>query len=393
MKTKQQQAIFKVSLLSISVLLMSAPIISAALPAMIDSFTSQSKSAVETVLTIPNFGIILALLLSPFCIRVIGKKNTVLTGLVIALISGLLPALISNYSLLLGARFTFGIGIGLFNSLAVSLLAEFYEGDELSTMMGFQSMAGSLGSAGLSFCISYLVTLGWQQTFWAYLIILPVLILFGFFVQIPESPKTQATGEAQTEKFTVNLSVVGLSILIFFLFAFFMASVIKLPEFIIHNKIGSASSVSIITGLSTLVGIPIGMFYGKIHQVLKQLVLPIGLLISAIGFFIISQSTTLPILLTGVICSGVGFGLAVPFIYTWTALVADKQAINFAYTCLIIATNMGVFFSPVLLNTLSKLAGHTSAGSSLLMAALGFLCMSLVMSMKLVLKKKPIKNN
>lgn len=393
MKTKQQQTVFKISLLSISVLLMSAPIISAALPAMIDSFSSQSKSAVETLLTIPNFGIILALLISPFCIRVIGKKNTVLTGLVIALISGLLPALISNYFLILGARFTFGLGIGLFNSLAVSLLAEFYEGDELSTMMGFQSMAGSLGSAGLSFFISYLVTLGWQQTFWAYLIILPVLFLFGFFVQIPESRKTKTADEVQTETFSVNLPVVGLSILIFFLFAFFMASVVKLPEFIIHNNIGSASSVSIITGLSTLVGIPIGMFYGKIHQLLKQQVLPIGLLISAIGFFIVSQSSTLTVLLIGVGFSGVGFGLAVPFIYTWTALVADKRAINFAYTCLIIATNIGVFFSPVLLNTLGKLFDNTSAGFSLLMAAIGFLAMSLIMSIKLVLKKKTIVNN
>ena len=393
MKTKQQQTVFKISLLSISVLLMSAPIISAALPAMIDSFSSQSKSAVETLLTIPNFGIILALLISPFCIRIIGKKNTVLTGLVIALISGLLPALISNYSLILGARFTFGLGIGLFNSLAVSLLAEFYEGDELSTMMGFQSMAGSLGSAGLSFFISYLVTLGWQQTFWAYLIILPVLFLFGFFVQIPESRKTKTADEVQTEIFSVNLPVVGLSILIFFLFAFFMASVVKLPEFIIHNNIGSASSVSIITGLSTLVGIPIGMFYGKIHQLLKQQVLPIGLLISAIGFFIVSQSSTLAVLLIGVVFSGVGFGLAVPFIYTWTALVADKRAINFAYTCLIIATNIGVFFSPVLLNTLGKLFDNTSAGFSLLMAAIGFLAMSLIMSIKLVLKKKTIVNN
>ncbi len=393
MKTKQQQSIFKISLLSISVLLMSAPIISAALPSMIDSFPSQSKSAVETLLTIPNIGIILALLFSPFCIRMIGKKKTVLVGLVIALISGLLPALISNYTLILGARFIFGIGIGLFNSLAVSLLAEFYEGDELSTMMGFQSMAGSLGSAGLSFFISYLVTLGWQQTFWAYLIILPVLFLFGFFVQIPESQHTQTAAEVQTEKISVNLPIVGLSVLIFFLFSFFMASVIKLPEFIIHNNIGSASSVSIITGLSTLVGIPVGMFYGKIHQLLKQQVLPIGLFISAIGFFIVSQSSNLPILLIGVGFSGVGFGLAVPFIYTWTALVADKRAINFAYTCLIIATNIGVFFSPVLLNTLGKLFGNTSADFSLFMAALGFLCMSLIMSIKLIFKNKIVVNN
>lgn len=392
MKTNPQQPIFKISLLSISVLLMTAPLISPALPAMIRSFPNQSKSAVETLLTIPNFGIILALLLSPFCIRMIGKKKTVVTGIVIALISGLLPAIISNYFVLLGTRFTFGLGIGLFNSLAVSLLAEFYEGDELSTMMGFQSMVGSLGGALLSFGISYLVTLGWQQVFAAYLIILPVLFLFGFFVKIPGAQKGQQNGPGETEKVFVNLPVVGLSVLIFFLFVFFIASVVKLPEFIIHNNIGNASSVSIITGLSSLIGIPIGMFYGKIHHLFKQKVLPLGLLIAAIGFLIVSQSSTLPILFIGVCFSGIGFGLAVPFIYTWTALVADQRALNFAYTCLIIATNIGVFCSPLLLNGLGKLFGNSSAGFSLLMAGVGFLCMSLIISVKFALKKKVVVN-
>lgn len=74
MKLQKQHWLFKLSLLSVSVLLMSAPIISAALPLMFTDFPDQSKSAIETLLTVPNFGIILALLISPLCIRFFWKK-------------------------------------------------------------------------------------------------------------------------------------------------------------------------------------------------------------------------------------------------------------------------------------------------------------------------------
>lgn len=391
MKTTNHTWLFKLSLLSISVLLMSAPIIAAALPSMFQDFPEQSKSAVETLLTVPNFGIILALLVSPLCIRLMGKKKTVMLGLTLALVSGLLPVFLSSYPLLFAARFAFGAGIGLFNSLAVSLLAEFFHGDELATMMGYQSMAGSLGSALLSFGNSYLVTLGWHQTFLAYLVILPVMILFGSFVKLDDTSSDNAHTEAPSERIAFNTPVLGLSLLIFFLFTFFMTSVVKLPEFIVSNGIGSASSVSIISGLSTLVGIPIGIFYGRIHKRLKKTVLPLGLFIASFGFFIISLATAMPLLISGVILIGVGFGLSVPFIYTWTAQVAPEHAVNISYTCLIIATNIGVFSSPLILKLFGDLFSDTSSGFSMLVAAGGFLTLSLVMAAKVLVSAKTEK--
>lgn len=393
MNTKKHSWIFKLSLLSISLLLMSAPVIAPALPLMFQDFPDQSKASVETLLTVPNIGIITALLVSPFCIRLIGKKKTVLIGLTLALISGLLPIFTSNYMLIFSARFTFGIGIGLFNSLAVSLLAEFFHGDNLATMMGYQSMASSLGAAALSFSISYLVTLGWHQTFLAYLVIIPVIILFGFFIKLDEISTVDAQETTSNERIAFNTHVVGLSILMVFLFAFFMTSVVKLPEFIISKGIGTASSVSIISGLSTLVAIPVGIFYGRFYRTLRNAVLPIGLCIVAGGFLIISLSTSIPTLVFGVILIGIGFGLSIPFIYTWMAQVAPENAVNISYTCLIIATNIGVFCSPLILSSFGNFFEDNSPGFSMLIASGGFLSLSLIMSAKFLLLRKTERLN
>ncbi len=382
--SKQQKPYFKISLLSISTLLMSAPIIAAALPQIGEQFPNQTKSSIETLLTAPNFGIILGLLISPIIIRYLGKKKTVILGLFIALISGVLPSILSVYSIILLLRFIFGFGIGLFNSLAVSLIPLFYQEDELSTMMGFQAMAGSLGSAALSFLVSYLVTFGWQTTFLAYLIIIPILILFSMFVVIPKELDFPAQESTSSKKVSaINRSVIQLSLLIFILFALFLTLIIKLPEYVIIHHIGTASTVSIISGIATLVGIPVGMFYGKLHHIFQRKLLPLGMIIAALGFFILSISENLTVLIFGIILSGIGFGVAPPFIYTWTASVAPKEAINGAYTLLIIMTNIGVFFSPILMNSIGGIFNNNTPEFSFKIAATGFLILTAITTLLL----------
>ncbi|MCG0627123.1 Transport protein [Lactiplantibacillus plantarum] len=58
MKDKQNHLLFKVSLLSISLFLMMAPQISSALPLMYHAFPGIQQAGVQTLATIPNFGIV-----------------------------------------------------------------------------------------------------------------------------------------------------------------------------------------------------------------------------------------------------------------------------------------------------------------------------------------------
>ena len=60
-KVNPKSGLFKVALLSISLLLMIAPQISSVLPLMYSSFPGVSRAAVETLSTIPNIGIVIGL--------------------------------------------------------------------------------------------------------------------------------------------------------------------------------------------------------------------------------------------------------------------------------------------------------------------------------------------
>jgi MFS family permease len=155
-KKLQDSWMFKISLLSISIFLMMAPAIAPALPLMYNAFPGVNKAGVETLSTVPNIGIVIGLLISPFLIKLMGQKATILTGLIVTLLAGTFPMYSSVYTLILISRALLGFGIGLFNSLAVSLIPQFYskDEDELATMVGYQNVMGAVGAAIAAFLIS-----------------------------------------------------------------------------------------------------------------------------------------------------------------------------------------------------------------------------------------------
>lgn len=87
-KAVKDKAIFKVSLLSISLFLMMAPQIASALPLMYKASPGVSKAGVESLATVPNFGIILGLVISPFLVRFLGEKTTIILGLLLTVLAG-----------------------------------------------------------------------------------------------------------------------------------------------------------------------------------------------------------------------------------------------------------------------------------------------------------------
>lgn len=385
-----QSPIFKMGILSISMLLMVAPSIAPAVPLMMQTFSTQSTSAVETLSTIPNLGIILGIFLSSWVALKIGEKKTVMTGLTLALISGFIPALSSNYTVVLTMRFLFGIGIGLFNSLAISLIAQYYTGDELSTMMGFQNAINALGATLLAFAVGFLVTFGWHETFLIYLIIIPIMLIFALVVPDKKQISVQAD-KRPTTKQHVNGAVIGISILTFFIYVFFMVVTVKLSNLLIVTKLGTASQAATILGTFTLVTMLVGLIYGRVYKLLKRHILPLGFLIIALGFLLGGTAQTLTAIIIGVLIIGLGFGLSIPYIYTIVNVKAPKGSENLASALVLVMTNIGVFISPIMIDFISKLFGSTEPTVNMLVSAGGFLILFIVSLLMNLIVKDQVK--
>ena len=142
----------------------------------------------------------------------------------------------------------------------------------------------------------------------------------------------------------------------------------------------------------TLVGLPVGILYGAFYKKVNRIILPIGLLTLTCGFIILSTAPNLPVLIAGVLMTGIGFGLSVPYIYTWTAEIAPKNAINISYALLLIAINIGVFCSPILLNAIAAFFNNYDPAFSMIIAGSGFLLLFILLTIKTVsIKRKEVK--
>lgn len=374
-KNPQDHVIFKISLLSISIFLMMAPAIAPALPLMYHAFPGIDKAGVEMLSTIPNIGIVIGLLISPFLIKLMGEKPTIITGLVITLLAGTFPMYATAYTPILISRFLIGAGIGLFNSLAVSLIPQFYSSNEekLATMVGYQNVMGSLGAALASFLISWLLTISWHAAFAIYFLVIPVLILFILFVPLPSSRQKKTDKARKTkEKKTINSKVILIAILMFFIFLFYMPMSFKIPALVVQEKLGTVSEVSALTGVLNLVGIPIGASFGFFFKKLHDKIFPLGFGLVAIGFFIIALASNFVMLSLGCLILGIGFGLGVPYMYNWLDWSAPANSVNLATTIVLVLVNVGCAISPMIINAVTS-----SAKMGLLISAIFFACFSI----------------
>lgn len=351
-KRIQDRPIFKISLLSISLFLMMAPAIATALPLMYHAFKGVNQAGVETLSTVPNIGIVVGLLISPFLVNYLGEKATIVAGLVVALLAGTFPMYASSYLPILISRFLLGFGIGLFNSLAVSLIPEFYSSneDELATMIGFQNVMGTVGASIASFLLSYLMTISWHAAFAIYLLIIPALILFILFVPLKKQP---AKAKAAAPKQHLNGKVIWIAVLMGLIFLFYMPMSYKIPEFVVSYKLGTASQYSVLAGCLNLVSIPIGASFGFFMKRLHDKIFPLGFGIVAVGFLAVAFSTSFVMLAVSSVIMGIGFGLSVPYMYNWLDWAAPAGSVNLATTVVLVLVNVGCFISPTVLGMMS----------------------------------------
>lgn len=58
---------------------------------------------------------------------------------------------INNFAIIVASRLLVGAGIGLFTSLAVSLIGDCFSGEEQKTLIGIQGAMGTLGNSSMTF--------------------------------------------------------------------------------------------------------------------------------------------------------------------------------------------------------------------------------------------------
>ena len=342
----------KFSLLSISILLMSHLAISPVIPNLYKFYHESNPNiglaSVESLATIPAMMITIFVLLSNGVIKFIGKKNTVLLGLLLIFIFGIVPAFTTNFKVVLISRLFVGAGIGLFNSLSISMISDFFDEEHRGTMIGLRTAFLNIGKALTTFISGYLLIYGIQYTFLVYALALPIFIIFLLFVPNAENvnnKKVSIKFHKETIVLTLLTFLVGIS---------YMGATIKIPTLLAekyHYQPDVSRNLLTILALS---GILSGVIFGILVKRFKNLTLPIMLSFMTIGSGLFALTNNIVIFYIAAIFIGISFVGTMSFNFFYISKKLENKFINFATSIILVGGNIGVILTPVVLTKIPE---------------------------------------
>ncbi|MEE4568884.1 MFS transporter [Paenibacillus polymyxa] len=370
---------FKTALLSISLVLTSASAISAIIPMMLNQLPGVSSSLIESIVTIPSFSMMLFVLLSGPISSRLGKKNTVLLGLLLVVIGGILPMLTTNITWILALRLVLGAGLGMFNSLAVSLISDFFEGDERAQLVGFQSAVQGLGSSLATFVAGQLALIDWPFAFLCYAITIPIALLFFFIIPEPEreEPTASTTGTGHKSGGT-SLPVLGLGAALFLFMTFIMIVYTKTGIMIAEKSMPNAGFLGTALTLFSLSTMIAGFLFGRIYKWFRNYAPFISSLLTATGFVLLWFAQNVTMVTVAMLIIGFSFALFIPYIFTILTKIVPKGSETISISIAMVGSNLGAFASPYVIKLVGVLSGNETASFSFLVSAIVFMIAALL---------------
>ena len=348
-----KQFLEKVSILSLSLVLITSFSISSALPAMFDYYQGYSTGQVELLVSLPSFGIMAMLLLNGVLERIFPERLQLTLGLLVLSISGTAPFWYQGYYFVFATRLLFGIGVGMLNAKAISIISERYQGKTRIQMLGFRGSAEVVGASILTLAVGQLLAFGWTATFLAYAAGLLVLALFLLFVPYG---KAEILASKQKTEEAVRLTRSMLQ-LIFFL-AIGAAVIVctntaitfRIPSLMIEAGFGDAQLSSLVLSAMQLIGILAGISFSFLISTFKERLLLVAGVTFGIGQIIIALSPSLWVVVAGSILGGFAYSIALTTVFQLISERIPAKLLNKATSYAVLGCSFGASLTPFVLS-------------------------------------------
>ena len=341
----------KFAILSLSWMLISTYSVSTALPAMKEYYIEYSGSQVEFLVSAAALGITFTILFNTVIAKYLKERLMVAGGLLLLSGSGIVPAFTDVYPVILGSRFLFGIGVGLVNVKAISIISERYSGREQETLLGFRSSFEMLGNAVLTLIAGQLLAFGWQKAFLVYALGFLVLALYLLFV-----PKKEETMHTAIEKSTSGMfnqknirTAIFYTICGFLLVVANAACSLRIPVLVEERGFGTASTASIVLSILMIVGILAGFLYGNLLKICRKKIFFFCLAGYCVGMILMAAAESFLLFMAGVVITGFAHTTGITCVFNGAAADEPGELLSVVNSIVLVGCNLGSACAPFLI--------------------------------------------
>ena len=344
----------KVSILSLSLVLTTSFSISSALPSMFNYYKDLPKGQIELLVSLPSAGIMVTLFLNTLIEKFLDERKMIVTGLLILSFFGMIPFINQAYPILFLSRLIFGMGVGLINAKAISIISERYHGRERVQTLGFRGSAEVVGTALVTLLVGFLLQFGWTASFLAYGAGLIVLFLFLTFVPYEKQEEEHHASANHKEslkkeewKLTIILALVAAMIVLCN-----VGVTLRIPSIVAYTFKESYNSASLILSGMQLIGILAGLtFSGLVHAFKSKLITFAGIAFG-LSLIAIALSPSIPLLGISALFSGYTYSTSLTMVFQIISEKIPAKRLNQVTSVAVLGCSFGAAFTPFALSTI-----------------------------------------
>lgn len=381
---KVSKNVLKAVILSVSLGTMVNNSASVILGSMESEFPQVPKVTLQCFVTYPSLMVMLFTLVGGVLTTMISTKLVLLAGLVIFTVSGMAPMVMDDFNAMLISRLCLGAGMGMVSPLAVSLITDFYEGEERVTLLGQQFAIGNVGQTASMLVVGFLAAASWRQSFWVYSIGALVFVIVLLF--LPKNPpekaaalkqkraagkyeKEKATARGKVPKIPCNWKVAALAAAMFCYNTTYLTTYSNLALVMKQEGIGSETMVGYAMALMTASGMCTGMFFGRLYQKYGRFLGAASAAAVGLSFFFMVYASHMFLIAVSLILMGAGNALLMPFGYYHVSKAAPAGASSLSMSVVNAAVSAGSFCSPFIFGNAVRIFGQNSGRFTFVLAA------------------------
>lgn len=395
-----------IGVLSLSFILTSAMSVSGCIPAMIEEFSSYSRSSVELLLSVPAFAMMTMIALSPVIAKHVPEPIIVSMGLLIYAAAGLIPVFVRSYPLIFVSRIVFGLGTGLVNAKAITMVGERFTGELQQKLQGIRCSMETLGQTAMTLIAGQLLVFGWNYSFLIYAVACVILILFLLFVPERKNDVSEPEHTASKKESEDNVEsdaalekdkkgkltkkelpfILGNALLGYLMVSTNVSLALRIPSYMLETGMGTAADGATVMGISTFAGFLAGILFGSMEKKLKDKLLPVSLSVGAVGLFIILFADRFVFVTFGAALTGFCVTCCTSQVFGSLPERLPTNTLATANAAVLVGCNLGSFTAPFVLGAINMVSPSLKAGFVTYGAV--YVMLIICMAAKLMVPKK-----
>ena len=362
--------IIKATLLLLSSLsTMCTGVVSPALPIIQRALEAEGATdiglIVKMMVVVPNVFIAIFAPIFGYIVPKIGKLRLLFIALVVYAISGVSGSFLPTIYHIIFMRAVLGITIAGILTVVTTLIADYFDGPERSSLIGMQTMFMSIGSTVYGLTAGVLADIGWRNIFYLYGMAIFYFPLAWKFLFNPDVVNhTEERIKTDRKIIQNNIAILLVCCINLFVMVMFYMIKLQLPYILYsdpainHVSLPSifgvakeftmnAKLVSVVLTCEVVVTTFVAFKYRRFKANRDFSVMcAMGLSFMALSYIMISKSSNYYMILVSMCVCGIGMGMLMPNSTLWAISITKPEKRPFFIGIFNTSTYAGKFLSP-----------------------------------------------